>query len=95
MYFVGFRRNLVLTEEEKAVVEKEKQEEEALKRSGQGVGSSKKKGKMGELKEGHRKTKKKQVPGWGEWYEFIEGNLRLPEFFHAESCGVPAGYSDR
>ncbi|TVU37505.1 hypothetical protein EJB05_10821 [Eragrostis curvula] len=93
MYFVGFRRNLVLTEDEIAEVEREKQQEEELKRKEQEAGSSKKKMTSKEKKvEELKNKKKKQVAGWGQWYRFKDLDMLLPDFFEAESCGVSAGY---
>lgn len=87
LYFVGFRRELVLDPEEEA--QRNDNEE--------GTSSGKKhKSKKLKAKEAARAEKKAAMKetssGWGWWHRFNDEDLKLPSFFNARKCGIYSTY---
>lgn len=83
LYFVGFRREVVLEPEEEAALKKETKEEKKM--------SKKMKGKEA-AKEAKKAAKKEIQAGWGGWHQFSDTDMALPHYFNATSCGVTSNY---
>uniref|UniRef100_A0A0D3GW84 rRNA N-glycosidase n=1 Tax=Oryza barthii TaxID=65489 RepID=A0A0D3GW84_9ORYZ len=84
LYFMAFRRRLVLTlEEEETLAEEIKRQEEAAE-------SSSSKSKKHKSQKGMRKV------GWGTWYSFkvTDVGMRVPDFLEAVYCGITNGYDN-
>lgn len=86
LYFVGFRRELVLGPEEKTAWQDETKHEKKME----------KKMKAKEAAKAAKKaTKKKIQAGWGEWHQFNDKDMALPDYFNATKCGLRASYGPR
>lgn len=37
-------------------------------------------------------VKAQRKPGWGQWNQFIEKDMKLPSFFNARNSGISSSY---
>jgi hypothetical protein len=91
-YFMGFQRDLVLSEEEQGLEEKKRMERNPEASSSKGK-KKKKKTEEASLLKGKKKTEEQSEKG--NFYRFKERDMMVPEFLNATKLNVEAGYRKR